>query len=258
MQHSWLLPAGMAAPEQAKRIVSLVPSLTEWLHTLGLEEETVGITKFCIRPDEWFRQKTRVGGTKNVHVDELLALQPDLVIASKEENVAEQVQAIAQQVPVLLTDIENLEDALASMQLIADIAHRSEVANTLLAQIQMDFATALPQAGRALYLIWREPYMSVGGDTFIHAMLQMAGWENVCGHQTRYPTFTLAEMQALQPDVLLLSSEPFPFKINHVLELSAHFPHTRICLVDGEMFSWYGSRLLKSMSYFKELHRQLT
>ncbi len=258
MLHSWLLPAGMAAPMQAKRIVSLVPSLTEWLHTLGLEQETVGITKFCIHPDEWFRQKARVGGTKNVHVAELLALQPDLVIASKEENVAEQVQAIAQQVPVLLTDIENLEDALASMQLIAMLTNRREEANPLLMQIQQDFATALPKVGRALYLIWREPYMSAGGDTYINTLLHYAGWENVCWHQTRYPSLTVAEMQALQPDVILLSSEPYPFKETHIKELAAHFSNTRICLVDGEMFSWYGSRLLKAMSYFKALHRQLT
>lgn len=258
MLHQWLLPAGTAAPTQAKRIVSLVPSLTEWLHTLGLGQETVGITKFCVHPDEWFRHKTRVGGTKNVHVEELLALQPDLVIASKEENVAEQVQAIAGQVPVLLTDVVTLEDALTCMEEIATLTNRQQEAKQWLIQIQQDFAQPLPQAGRALYLIWREPYMSVGGDTFIHQMLQYAGWQNACGHQARYPSLTLTEMQALQPDVLLLSSEPYPFKIPHLRELAAHFPHTRIILVDGEMFSWYGSKLLKAMNYFKELHGQLT
>lgn len=238
----------------ARRIVSLVPSLTEWLYDLGLEEEVVGITKFCVHPAHWHQAKPRVGGTKQVDVQRVLALAPDLVIASKEENIREQVEALATLVPVLLTDVQNFADALAVNAEIGRATGRQLPAEELNAAIADSFiGFPLAPAGRALYLIWRKPYMTIGSDTYIHHMLDLAGFSNVAAHSTRYPEVTVAQMQAWQPDWVLLSSEPYPFREKHLQELQHLLPQARVRLVDGEMFSWYGSRMKEAAAYFSSL-----
>ena len=238
-----------------KRIVSLVPSQTELLHYLGLENEVIGITKFCVHPNEWFRNKTRIGGTKNVNIDAVKALKPDLIIANKEENVKEQIDALQAIAPVWVSDVNNLEDALQMIEAIGFLTGENGKANSLLEKIKFSFNLFKTQNNQfnACYLIWREPYMTVGGDTFINSMLGFCGFKNVFQNAYRYPEITVQQLASLNCQIVLLSSEPYPFKQKHIDEIQAILPNTKIILVDGEMFSWYGNRLLQAADYFKAL-----
>jgi len=187
-----------------------------------------------------------------------LALKPDLILANKEENVREQVEALAEQIPTYVSDVNTLEDALTMIADVGLITGKEVQANCLVQQIRERFAALKPQQQvSAAYLIWQEPWMTVGGDTFISNMLEGAGFQNIFRNSSRYPKVTLQELQALAPEVLLLSSEPYPFGEKHIFLLQPHMPKTKIMLVDGELFSWYGSRLLQAPEYFKLLHRQL-
>ena len=242
------------------RIISVVPSQTELLHDLGLEEEVVGITKFCIHPDAWFRTKTRVGGTKQLHLQKIRDLAPDLVIANKEENVEEQIRELAAEFPVWVSDVNTLEDALQMIDSIGLIVGREEKAQQMVHQLKEAFARPakpIEPAPKTCYLIWKDPYMTVGGDTFIHDMLQRAGIANLFGAASRYPEVRIEELKEMGCEVLLLSSEPYPFRQKHIDELQAQLPNTRVLLVDGELFSWYGSRLLRSQAYFEQLQQQI-
>lgn len=238
-----------------KRIISLVPSQTELLFHLGLHRETIGITKFCVHPQSWFKNKSRVGGTKTVNFKKIQELKPDLIIANKEENVQQQIEALAEDYPVWLTDVNSLA---GSLQMIADIGMltgKTTQANKLVTHISDAFNglqknTAMPDTA---YLIWRNPYMAAGNGTFIDDMMRRCGFKNVFAGLPRYPEVDIAALQASNCRLLLLSSEPYPFKQKHIDELSSLLPGTRILLVDGEMFSWYGSRLLQSPAYFQQL-----
>ena len=250
-----------------KRIISLVPSQTELLSDLGLEAETIGITKFCVHPSSWFKTKERVGGTKTIHIDKVQQLQPDLIIANKEENVKEQIGQLALHYPVWVTDVNNLEDALQMITDIGTLTGKVEPASSLIEKIKTAFDTlpiidpqdAAHKPLRTAYLIWRKPYMTIGGDTFINDMLLKCGFENIFADMTRYPEVSIPELQTTNCQstggcaLLLLSSEPYPFKQKHIDELRSFLPNTKIILVDGEFFSWYGSRLLKAPEYFTEL-----
>ncbi|MCX6319520.1 MAG: helical backbone metal receptor [Bacteroidetes bacterium] len=241
-----------------QRIISLVPSQTEFLYDLGLRDEVVGITKFCIHPDQWFRNKTRVGGTKQIRMETIHALQPDLILANKEENVKEQVEALQQHYPVWTSDINTPEEALDMIREVGIITGREQPALSLIREIEQAFNSLIIQERRkTCYLIWKDPYMSVGGDTFIHGMMKAAGFDNMLIDSTRYPALTLAELQLLAPECLLLSSEPFPFKEKHCTELEKVLPGTQVLLVDGEMFSWYGSRMREAPAYFQQLQTYL-
>lgn len=243
-----------------RRIISLVPSQTELLHYLGLEQEVAGITKFCIHPNEWFRNKTRVGGTKNVNLDVVRQLQPDLIIANKEENVKEQIEALASEFPVWVSDVNTLDDALQMIDAVGAMVDKPQQAAELISSIQNEFellSRPIANTIRTAYLIWRGPYMTVGHDTFIHDMLIRCGFQNIYADKQRYPTTSIDDLKELQPQVILLSSEPYPFQQKHIDELQPHLPDTQIMLVDGEMFSWYGSRLLKAPKYFRELRDAL-
>lgn len=240
-----------------QRIVSLVPSQTELLYHLGLNEQVVGITKFCIHPDEWFRSKTRVGGTKQVAVEKVLALQPDLVIANKEENVKEQVEAIAATVPVWVTDVNTLPEALQMIRQLGALTGTAGKADAIAAEVDSAFSqltkTLPPTRPGACYLIWQDPLMTTGQDTFINAMLEAAGFTNCFAAKNRYPELTEADIRNAAPDVLLLSSEPFPFGEKHRQYWQEQLPATQVVLADGEFFSWYGSRLLQAPAYFQSL-----
>ncbi len=242
-----------------KRIVSLVPSQTELLFDLGLETETVGITKFCIHPLSWFKTKDSVGGTKTVNIDKVHRLQPDLIIANKEENVKEQIEALAADYPVWLSDVNNLADALQMIADIGTLTGKSAAANTLTGKINKAFdeMPKIETPVKTAYLIWREPYMTVGGDTFINDMLRHCGFENIFSNKTRYPEVNIAQLPIANCQLLLLSSEPYPFKQKHIDELSKQLPGTKIILADGEFFSWYGSRMLLSPAYFRQLIAQI-
>jgi ABC-type Fe3+-hydroxamate transport system substrate-binding protein len=234
-----------------QRIVSLVPSQTELLHALGLDQQVVGITKFCVRPRAWFDTKPRVGGTKTIDFQKVTDLKPDLVLANREENVREQVEALAPHCRVWTSEVATLADALDMIRTVGQLTDTDAPAAELAARIGADFEQPMPHRGTAAYLIWRKPYMVAGGDTFIHDMLRYAGFDNVFSEKMRYPAVLPDELAAAKPDFLLLSSEPFPFKEKHVAELQALCPSAHIRLVDGELFSWYGSRLLHARAYFE-------
>lgn len=239
------------------RIISLVPSQTELLYSLGLDDEVTGITKFCVHPEEWFRNKQRIGGTKNINIEKILSLQPDLVIANKEENVKEQVEEISRQVPVYISEINNLEESLDMIRDIGELTHTNDKAAIITSTINNNFkelSNYLPvQLKKCAYLIWKDPYMTVGQDTFIHNMLQYCGLANAFGHLSRYPEISLADIAKQACDYILLSSEPYPFKEKHADEIRKELPGAKIILVDGEMFSWYGSRLIHTPAYFKKI-----
>lgn len=243
-----------------RHIISLVPSQTELLHDLGLDKEVIGITKFCIHPKEWFRTKTRVGGTKQVRLEIIHQLRPDLIIANKEENVKEQIEELAKHYPVWISDVSNHNDAYDMIGQVGKMTGKEETADALITRIKTNFSQlgtlnpiAIESKPRACYLIWRNPYMTIGGDTFIHSMLETAGFENIFNQKQRYPEINIEELAIGCCQLLLLPSEPFPFKANHVEELQFLLPETKIMLVDGEMFGWYGSRLLRVPGYFKKL-----
>jgi ABC-type Fe3+-hydroxamate transport system substrate-binding protein len=242
-----------------QRIISLVPSQTELLYHLGLEEEVVGITKFCIHPESWFRGKQRIGGTKNINIEKIKTLQPDLIIANKEENVQEQIEELAILFPVWVSDVNTLEEAYDMIEGIGRVTTRSAEATQLITSIKTIFSQLqTPDTKlKTAYLIWKDPFMSIGGDTFIHDMLQQAGFSNIFENHSRYPSITVEGLRTAGCQLLLLSSEPYPFKQKHIDELTSQLPYTKIMLVDGEMFSWYGSRLLKAPAYFHRLHQQI-
>jgi ABC-type Fe3+-hydroxamate transport system substrate-binding protein len=242
-----------------KRIVSLVPSQTELLFDLGLNEEVVGITKFCVHPEHWFKTKTRVGGTKQLHPEKIKELQPDLIIANKEENVREQIEELANHFPVWISDVNNLNDALEMIVSIGKLTNKSSQAKEMAVQINESFNQLQTPNSKlqTSYLIWKDPYMTIGGDTFINDMLQQSGFQNIFEDQKRYPEISIQQLQSANCQLLLLSSEPYPFKQKHIEELQPLLPNTKIVLVDGEMFSWYGSRLLKAPAYFQQLQNQV-
>ncbi len=256
----------VSIPFPPQRIISFVPSLTELLFDLGLQNEVIGITKFCVHPEEWFRTKTRIGGTKQLNLPLIESLKPDLVIASKEENVKEQVEAVQQFCPVYCSDISNLQDSYEVIEHLGLLTERSDKANQLINNIQDSFK-GLPTIStpiRAAYLIWQEPYMTVGGDTFIDHMMQLAGFENVFAAEQRYPVFTIEELMKRDVEAVLFSSEPFPFKQKHLdafrqewLQQNSRQQLPILKIVDGELFSWYGSRTLYAADYFIKLRESL-
>ena len=242
-----------------KRIISLVPSQTELLANLGLSDEVVGITKFCVHPDEWFRSKARVGGTKQLNIETIHALQPDLIIANKEENVKEQIEELEKHFPVWISDVNKLTDAYEMIEQIGIISNKESKAKMLISHIKENFSQFQHSSSnpQTIYLIWQKPYMTIGGDTFIHSMIEAAGFQNIYANSTRYPEVTIEELKAKNPDLIILSSEPFPFNQKHIDELQVHLPTTKIVLADGEMFSWYGSRLIKAPAYFATVSEQI-
>ena len=237
-----------------KRIVSLVPSQTELLAYLYLEKEVIGITKFCVHPKNWYHEKPKVGGTKNIHPEKIEALSPDLIIANKEENVKEQIEELAAKYDVWVTDVNNLEEAIQMIGDIGRLTNRIEEASLLTLDIKEGFeklneVVCSKRKIPAAYFIWKDPWMVAGNHTFINDMMNRAGLENVFADFERYPKINLDDLKG-KTELILLSSEPYPFKQKHKAELGKLLPGIKIEMVDGEMFSWYGNRLLKSIDYF--------
>ncbi len=237
-----------------KRIVSLVPSQTELLFDLGLDDSIVGLTKFCIHPGDKVREKVKIGGTKKLDLSRIRKLSPDLMIGNKEENDQAQIEELMGEFPVWLSDIYTLTDALEMIAQLGEITNSSSQAEQICKQIEKGFSV-LPnetQNKTALYFIWKDPWMLAGGNTFIDDMLGRAGLVNLAPAE-RYPQISIDQIQELKPDVILLSSEPFPFKDIHVRHLGKVCPSAEITIVDGELFSWYGSRLIQTPSYLRQL-----
>lgn len=237
-----------------KRIVSLVPSQTELLFDLGLEEEVIGITKFCIHPKEQFKAKSKVGGTKDFSIEKIRALQPDLIIGNKEENEEQGIKALQEEFPVWMSDIVSLEDALGMIEGVGAVTGKQHTAYSIQQAIKTAYqdVPALNPPKRAAYFIWKKPYMLAGPGTFIDEQLKSLGLQNIASG-ARYPEIDLESLAKAEPVVILLSSEPYPFKDKHIEEFRAVCPKASIHIVDGELFSWYGSRLQRAPAYFKKL-----
>lgn len=235
------------------RIVSLVPSQTELLYDLQLDEAVVGITKFCIHPDTWFQRKQRIGGTKNVNIEKVRELQPDLIIGNKEENTQSDIEQLRKIAPVWMSDIDTLEQALEMILEIGKLTDRKTESNSIVQATRINFEKlehVIERQWTCLYFMWKDPYFTVGTNTFIHAMIQSCGGINL-QTATRYPEWDFS--QPVFPDVILLSTEPYPFNESHVAFFRDKYPAAKILLVDGEYFSWYGSRLEKAPAYFEQL-----
>jgi ABC-type Fe3+-hydroxamate transport system substrate-binding protein len=240
-------------PFPPQRIISLVPSQTEFLHSLGLDNEVVGVTKFCIHPQSWHRSKNHIGGTKNFDLPLIESLQPDLIIGNKEENYVEGIRLLKEKFPVWMSDIFTLDDALEMKTSIGLLTNRHDRASDIVETIRRNFNSLKPRRNsRVLYLIWRKPWMAAGRETFIHDLLTRAGFINAVADE-RYPVLDERQIRTLDADYIFLSSEPFPFNRKHAEELKEIAPGSRMVLVDGEMFSWYGSRLLLTCDYLNSL-----
>lgn len=242
-------------PSTPKRIISLVPSQTELLFDLGLDDAIIGVTKFCIHPADKVRSKTKIGGTKQLNIRLIKELQPDLVIGNKEENERSQIEELMRHFPVWMSDIGGLDDALDMIKGVGDITGKSDEANTLAYRIAQQFNNITIQQSKlkAAYFIWRKPYMVAGNGTFIDDMLHKCGLTNAFNIE-RYPEVTAEQLIQSRPDIIFLSSEPYPFREKHIAEFKTLCPDANVKVVDGEMFSWYGSRLLHAPAYFEELN----
>lgn len=247
-------------PFPPARIVSLVPSQTELLFDLGVGHRVVGATRFCVRPADRLAGVTRVGGTKQIATDRLDALAPELVLGNKEENERSQVEALARRWPVWLSDVRTLDDAIAMILAVGALVGAEPAAASLAREIEAAFA-ALPRAPRlrVAYLIWRRPWMAAGADTFIDDLLGRCGFVNAIAllGLARYPELAPETLRAARPELVLLSSEPFPFAAKHRAEVEAMLPGARVELVDGEAFSWFGSRLVESAAVLAALARRV-
>lgn len=243
-----------------KRIISVVPSVTDLLFDLGLADKIVGRTKFCVHPQPIISNYPIIGGTKNLNIERIRQLKPELIIANKEENRKEEIEELARYFPVWVSEVATVDDALKMITKIGEVCKTEKEAATLCRNIKSDLL-AKPQRRKlktALYFIWQNPYMLAGSDTFISEMMQIAGFENIV-NQTRYPDLGEEELKKrYQPEYILLSSEPYPFKAKHMAKMQSIFPHATVRLVDGELFSWYGSRMKYARAYFEKLAESLS
>ncbi len=245
---------------QPKRIISLVPSQTELLYDLGLRDEVVGITNYCIHPDEWFQKITHVGGTKKLDFEKIKQLNPDLIIGNKEENDKGQIEQLMKHYKVWMSDIYNLQDALNMIVQVGSLVGKQQEAVNLKLEIELQFRTisyltSNTKNPKTAYFIWRKPYIAVGSNTFINDMLTRCGFNNLFASDasTRYPQVNECLIAEKKPEIILLSSEPYPFKEAHIKVFQSICPDSKIFIVDGEFFSWYGSRLLQAPSYFEKI-----
>ena len=241
-------------------IISLVPSQTELLADLGLEEKVSGITKFCVHPKGWLSTRKIIGGTKSFDFAAIAALSPDVIIGNKEENYREGIEKLQLSYPVWMSDIVSFQDALQMMRMVGEMTDTTTTATSLTSKIEEAFSYLQPlsHTRTVLYLIWRNPWMAAAGNTFIHTMMDKIGMANVLADQERYPQLSPEDIMRLSPDLIFLSSEPYPFKEKHIAELQHISPASKIVLVDGEMFSWPASRLLRAAPYFNSLIEQIT
>lgn len=239
------------------RIVSLIPSQSEYLWDLGLKSQLVGISKFCIHPHQMYETITRVGGTKQLDINKIKALKPDLIIGNKEENVKEQIEELQRFFPVWMSDVNTLDEAYDMMLKLGEICGKKTESEAMVDDIKTRMATvnSLFKQKSVAYFIWNDPYMVAASHTFIDSVLNYCGLTNYFGNLSRYPEIQLPQLAHV--DYCFLSSEPFPFGEAHKKEIQLHLPKVKVILVDGEMFSWYGSRLLNLPNYLIALNKQL-
>lgn len=242
-----------------RKIISLVPSQSELLYDLGLIHRLSGVTKYCDHPILLKNEVALIGGTKKLDLQKIEAIAPDLIIANKEENVKDQVLALAEKYPTWISDVKDLSSSLEMVKKVGALTNSLERAEDISQRISNSFKSLQtePQIDAA-YLIWRKPYMTVGGDTFINNMLELAGFRNIFCNEERYPHTDLDQLANSDAKVIFLSSEPYPFKEKHKIEIQQRCPNSIILLVDGTYFSWYGSRLVHSPRYFKKIRKAIT
>lgn len=235
------------------KIISLVPSITETLFDFGLtDNEVIGRTKFCIHPSDFVKNVAIIGGTKNLNIEKIKSLKPDLIIANKEENEKLQVEELMKDFKVWVTDIETLEDNQEFISELGFLLNKNELALDFNQKMNAIFnGVEISNPKKVAYLIWNNPYMTIGSDTFINKILEKSGFENLFNDRKRYPEISVEELE--EADLIFLSSEPFPFQQKHIDELHILLPKKQIILVDGEAFSWFGSHLLKVGDYLKKL-----
>ena len=242
--------------KQPERIISLVPSQTELLVDLGLERNIVGITHYCVHPPVLKEIKMSVGGTKKVNLRKVKELEPDIILCNKEENTREMVDGLQKIAPVHVSDVANLNDAYDLMTDYGKIFDCEALARTMVTTIQKKVEELIKivkrsEKKRVAYFIWNKPLMVAGQGTFIDEMLKLNGFQNVF-KASRYPETEMEELENLNIDLCMLSSEPFPFSAEHIPLFKSIAKDVKI--VDGEYFSWYGSRLLEAIDYFKSFH----
>ncbi len=246
-----------------KRIVCLVPSLTELLFDLGLGDSVNGVTKFCVHPLEAKKTKTIVGGTKHVKFQKIKDLKPDIILCNKEENTEIIVEECSKISPTHVSDIFTIQDTLGIINVYGIIFGCQTKANVIKEEIRLEYQSFLHFISekpiiKAAYFIWRNPWMVAGNNTFINHLLELNKFENVFSNQDRYPEIELEELYKVNKAVLiLLSSEPYPFEEKHELEIKEVLTNSKVICVNGEMFSWYGSRLIKAFDYFKRLRERV-
>lgn len=235
-----------------QRVICLVPSISEILYALDLEEEVVGITRYCVHPKTWHESKAIIGGTKDPKLEQILALEPSLIIANDEENRKEDVIALREAgCRVFVSHIESFFDLIDCISELAVILQRNAIAQSLIDNLTTHYERLKNSLSlerelqpKVLYLIWRNPYMAVAQNTWIDHILVHLGCINVCAHLSRYPVINLDQLDDLGADYVFLSSEPYSFKEKHIEEIVSNHASVKCILVDGEVFSWYGPRLL--------------
>ncbi len=239
------------------RIVSTVPSQTELLCDLGLEKQLVGITAYCVHPKNLLSEKTIIGGTKNLNIDLIRNLKPDLIIANKEENIKEQIEDLSQGIPVWISDVENFDQGLELISEIGKLTNTIEQAKLILKSIKKELPkTEIQRPLKTLYFIWKNPFMLAGNSTYIGNMVEFNGLQNIAPKtEDRYPQIAFDKLKELDPELILLTSEPYSFKSLEAHEIAQVFPNALVKIVDGEMFTWYGSRMVLAMKYFSSLQK---
>ena len=247
--------------EYPKRIVSLVPSQTELLFDLGIGQNVVGVTKYCVHPKEKVKKITKIGGTKDFDIDKIIELNPDLIIANKEENHKEGIEELEQKFPVWVSDVDSLSSAFKMISEIGTIVGAGDKIREILCPLSREFtdfreANSFSESYTTLYFIWKNPFMVAGNDTFINDILRQCSLKNLI-LENRYPTINKRAIKKLNPQLILLSSEPYPFSRSHIEEFAKLLPNAYIRIVDGELFSWYGSRLKYTIQYLKELQEDI-
>lgn len=246
-----------------QKIISTVPSITELLCDLNLEDQLIGVTKFCEYPLHIKKTKPIIGGTKKLKLDLIDELQPDLIIANKEENTQEEILQLAEKFPVYLTDIKTLEDNNQMILNLGKLCFKNSEARNIVDKInyaQKDFQSFIKDYPivKVAYFIWARPWMAAGNNTFINHMLEINGFENMYANHERYPQIMIKKFR-MEGDakVVLLPNEPYPFKDEDAFELGRFTHHAKTLFVDGTYFSWYGSRITKAFSYFKQVRKSL-
>ncbi len=245
--------------DSPQRIISLVPSITYTLSDFQLNDNVVGITRFCKFLPYSKKEKTIIGGTKDIKIDRIKSLKPDIILANKEENTKEIVEQLERIAPVFVSDIKNFEDNLVFLEKIGKIFDKEILAKYFINKLYslQNLLNSHKKNKKSVYLIWKNPWMTIGGDTYINEMMKLSGFDNLYKDKKRYPVTDIKEMKKLNPELILLSSEPFPFKVKHQRELQEIFPNTEVKLVEGEAFTWFGTYPLKGLKYLSELNKKI-